>query len=520
MYGHVRQIYGYGDRPVNQDTPLVYDVSSILNSDLDIQRVLVDVLNITVNRVGADNGSILIFDEQGTVAHEILARAGLPAEKAQAVIAEVLARGLAGWVIEQRRGCVVRDVQSDERWLSFPDDELQGGSAVSVPLVRRDRVVGVLTLRHAEPGYLTADHLALLSSLADQAVIAVENARLFYSVQAERAKMEAIFNGAGDAILVTDPQGTVTLMNAAARHAFGVWSELETQRPHLTDLVEDQGLDMLWEKRSEAAHPVVGEIALPDDRTFSAGLTSVPDVGFVLVMQDITHLKQLDQAKNEFLSAVSHDLRAPLQLVHAYASMLSDAGPLSPQQTEYVRGIHRSVHKMVTMVNDLIDLARIEAGVGMSHEMCHVDLIIEQVVARFFETAREKGLTLRFQVRPDLPPVQASPSRIDQVVSNLVDNALKYTFEGAVTVEASADDRDVIVRVADTGIGLMPQEQKGLFGKFYRAANKWTAKIDGTGLGLAIARSIIEQYHGRIWAQSTWQKGSCFSFSLPRAVQE
>jgi signal transduction histidine kinase len=175
---------------------------------------------------------------------------------------------------------------------------------------------------------------------------------------------------------------------------------------------------------------------------------------------------------------------------------------------------------MVTMVNDLIDLARIEAGVGMNQEMCHVDLIVEQVMARFIEPARDKGLILDYQIQSGLPPVQANPSRIDQVVSNLVDNAIKYTMQGVVTVEASADAANVIVRVADTGIGLMPQEQKGLFGKFYRAANKWTAKIDGTGLGLAIARSIVEQYQGRIWAESTWQKGSCFTFSLPQAAQE
>jgi signal transduction histidine kinase len=129
--------------------------------------------------------------------------------------------------------------------------------------------------------------------------------------------------------------------------------------------------------------------------------------------------------------------------------------------------------------------------------------------------AREKALILQTEIPPDLPLTMANRHRIDQVMSNLLDNAIKYTPEGTITVRAEADDHQITVYVTDSGIGLTPQEQKELFNKFYRARNKYTKSIEGTGLGLAIARSIIEQTGGTIWVQSAWDRGSTFAFSLP-----
>jgi len=501
------------------ETALLYYVSRRLNSDLDINRVLADVLDLTVKRVGASNGSIMIFDETGTVAHKILARAGLPPEKEEAVIADVLSQGLAGWVVEHRKGSIVNDVLSDQRWVSFEDDDLLSGSAAGVPLLRQGHIVGVLTLRHPECNHFTQDHLALVSSIADQAAIAVQNARLFHSVQAERAKMEAIINGAGDAILVTDRRGQMLLLNAVARQALDILDESGFQQQHILDVIPNNDLAELWSHRDSTAYPSTGEILLEDGRTFHANLRSVPNVGYVIVMQDITDLKELNQMKTEFVSVVSHDLRSPLQLICTYANMVADAGPMNAEQKEFLVGINRGVQKMSDLIDDLLDLAKIEAGVDMEPESCYLDQIVAQVIWRFESVAYEQGLKLQSEVPDHLPPVRASARRIDQVVSNLVDNAIKYSEGGTVTIKATSDDQRVTVSVTDTGIGLMPHEQKELFAKFYRAENELTAGIEGTGLGLAIASSIVEQYDGKIWVQSNWQKGSTFSFSLPRDEQ-
>ena len=491
---------------------LLYDVSSRLNSDLDIDRVLTDVLDLTVHRVGASNGSILIFDEHGTVAHKILARVGMLPEKAQAVIDEVLSQGLAGWVVQERKGALVDDVLTDNRWISFADDDFMGGSAVAVPLLRR-RLVGVLTLRHVNTGHFQPEHLLLLTSIADQAAIAIENARLFFSMQQERAKLKAIIDNAGDAILVCDSAGHVLMLNAVALQALGL--EGDPNGKKLSDLFQSPALEELWERRDHPGHPGTAEVSLEDGRTLYASLARAPQVGFVFVMQDITPLKQIDQLKSQFVNSATHDLRSPLQMIMTYTGLLANSDTLSSQQQDFVAGINRSVAKMTDLIDDLLDLAKIEAGVHMERQECRMDEILIDVLQRFEEMIAYKGLELELDLPSDLPPVQANIDRIDQVISNLIDNAVKYTPSGKITVQAAHKGGQVSVHVSDTGIGLMPQEKAQVFTRFYRAKNEWTEKVNGTGLGLVMVKAIVEQYHGKIWVQSHWQHGSTFSFSLP-----
>lgn len=495
---------------------LLYQVSRRLNSDLDIQRVLADVIDVTVQHVGASNGSIIIFDESGTVAHKMLARMGMPPEKEQAVVADVLSQGLAGWVIEHQQSVVVNNVLNDSRWLTFQDDNLIAGSAISVPLRRNNQAIGVLTLRHAEVNHFARSDLELMTAIADQAAIAVQNARLYHSVLAERARMAAIIDGAGDAILVTNEQGDLLLMNTLARQAFGITDRASLAGRHMADLAADSALAELWAHRDNTASPATGEVLLADGRTFHAHLGRVSNVGYVAIMQDISDLKALNQMKTEFVSAVSHDLRSPLQLICAYASMVGEAGYLNNQQREFITGINRGVAKITTLIDDLLDLSRVESGVDMERTACYLDQIIRQVAWRFETAAGEQGLVLQCEIPSPLPPVLANESRIDQVLSNLIENAIKYTPQGHVTIRAAADEGQVTVWVVDSGIGLTSQEQNKVFEKFYRVKNEMTHDIEGTGLGLSIAKSIIEQHGGSIWVQSAWQQGSTFAFSLPQ----
>jgi len=237
------------------------------------------------------------------------------------------------------------------------------------------------------------------------------------------------------------------------------------------------------------------------------------------LMKDITYLKELDQMKDEFVSTVSHDLRSPLQLIYTYTSLLPEVGTVNERQQEFIKGINRSAKKMSNLLDDLLALAKVNAGVGMERKSCDLVQVIKKVVERFEEMANEKGLLL--QTRIDTAPllVAANTHRMDQVLSNLVDNAIKYTPLGTITVQTVADAQNVTVSVIDTGIGLTEQEQQQLFVKFYRAQNEQTAGIEGTGLGLLIAKSIVEQYGGQMWVESTWQAGSTISFSLPLIKQ-
>ncbi len=510
------QVKGMKISPIEaNEKNLLYQVSRHLSQDLDINRVLADVLQLTLNCVGADIGSILIFDDRGLVAHKILARQKIPAEKANLVIAEVLEQGLAGWVARHRQGAIVTDVLNDPKWVNFADDDFVGGSAIGVPLARRDRLVGVLTLRHAQPDHFGPEHLALLSSIAEQSAIAIENARLFYTVQTEQAKLEAIIDGANDAIVVTDPQGIILRMNALARKAFDVPEQFLNERCHLTEAFDDRDLLALWHECKAGGPPCVRELKLDNGTTLEASITETPGVGFVIMMHDVTSLKELNDLRNDFVSTISHDLRSPLQLIYTYTSLLREDQAITEHQLEFLEGINRSVKKMSDLLDDLFDLLRIGAGVEMQAECYDISRLIERVVARFEQMAAEKGLNIDVQIDALLPPVHVNPNRIDQVLSNLLDNAIKYTPQGRITVQATANDTHLNVQVIDTGIGLKPEEQRQLFARFYRARNEFTKSIDGSGLGLAIAKSIIEQYGGRMWVASKWQQGSTIGFTLP-----
>jgi len=495
---------------------LLYEVSRRLNQDLDINRVLADVLDLTLNCVGANVGSIIIFDEHGSVAHKILARQKMPTEKANLVISEVLTQGLAGWIARQRQGVLIPDVTCDPRWITFADDEFIGGAAIGVPLIRRDRLVGVLTLRHTQAGYFDDAHLALVSSIAEQSAIAIENARLYYAVQTERAKLEAVIDSAGDAILVTDADGLILRMNALARQVFNVPKNYASENMPLSEMCHDSPLLALWQKCKTGGQPCMQELKMNNGRFFEVGITATPEVGFVIVMHDVTSLKELDTLRNDFISTISHDLRSPLQLIYTYTSLLMDNRSITRQQIEFLEGINRSAKKISDLLDNLFELMRVSAGIGMQAEACDLTLLIRHAVDRFEPMAALKGLTIEVKIADELPPAYVNSRRIDQVLSNLIDNAIKYTQQGQITIEATADENQICVQVTDTGIGLMPEEQKQLFSRFYRARNELTKGIDGTGLGLALSKSIVEQYGGQMWVSSTWQKGSTFAFTLPQ----
>jgi len=497
------------------ETRLLYDISRKLNSDLDLDRVLSDVLALTVPSVDARDGSIMVFNDTGRVSHQILIRKGLPTHRVQEIIGKVLTGGLAGWVVAHRQGAVVSDIKHDERWLPLPDGCLETGSAIAVPLMRRDKVVGVLTLIHPQPNHFNEDHLVLLTSIANQAAVAVENARLFRAVQEEQAKLQAILDEAADAILVTDDDGQVLLMNPAARLAFRAGAPLP-ERARLQDAVDNEDLLALFQQAREKGLPQEKEIHLPDGRTLFATATPVRDVGWVAVMQDITHLKKLDKMKSDFVAIVSHDLRSPLQMIYTYTGLIPEAGPVNETQREFIEGINHSVERMSALIRALLDLAKIEAGMEMTMKVCQMDNLIRASLIAPSKQATLKGISIHVEIDSPLPLVAGDPTRLEQVMSNLLGNAIKYTPAGGqITVTAWAADCEVIVEVTDTGIGIAPEDQAHLFEKFFRVRSPQTKDIEGTGLGLAIVKSIIERHGGRVWVRSQPGVGSTFGFALP-----
>ena len=314
-------------------------------------------------------------------------------------------------------------------------------------------------------------------------------------------------------------------LTPAAAQAFGISAdEVAGQKIDEANLIPE----LVQAFNGSSDEVPIQEIALPDGHTLYVNVSTIRDadgeqLGRVAVMRDVTRFKELDELKSEFLATVSHDLRNPLIFMRGYATMLPTIGELSDKQREYVERILEGVGQINELVGDLLDLGRIEAGVGFRREPCHLIGVLIEAVDTMRAQAAAKGITLQRESTENNVTVTGDAPLLRRAVINLIDNALKYTPSGgSVTVGLSvhADDEDgdgkrAVIHVTDTGIGIAPQDQVRLFEKFYRIKRRDTADIPGTGLGLAIVKSIIERHGGRVWVESELNKGSTFHVLLP-----
>jgi two-component system phosphate regulon sensor histidine kinase PhoR len=262
------------------------------------------------------------------------------------------------------------------------------------------------------------------------------------------------------------------------------------------------------------------EVALPDGRTLYGSASSIISgdhqvIGRVAVLRDITHLKELDAMKSEFVATVSHDLRAPLTYMRGYATMLPMVGSLTPKQQDYIEKVMAGIEQMTELIDDLLDLGRIEQGVGLVREMCSLSDIARTVLESVSGQALARGLTLAVGSMSDRA-ILGDQGLLRHAVTNLVDNAIKYTPSGGtVTVSVAEHSEAMVVSVKDSGIGIAPADQVRLFERFYRVKRRETIDIKGTGLGLAIVKSIAEWHRGRVWVESQLGEGSTFYILVP-----
>ena len=240
-------------------------------------------------------------------------------------------------------------------------------------------------------------------------------------------------------------------------------------------------------------------------------------------MQDITDLKEIDRMRSEFVNTVSHDLRSPLTSVIGYAELVERAGPLNENQRDFLSRIQDSVQHITALINDLLDLGSIEAGLDNRREYIQLEGILRYTLEMLHGQIKSKSIKVHTEVAPSLPALRANPIRLRQVLDNVVGNAIKYSHDsGDVKISIHSEGDQMILQVTDQGPGISPTDQPHIFDKFYRGSNI-SSDIAGSGLGLAIVKTIVENHQGRIWLESTLGKGSSFFIVLPvheQAVQK
>lgn len=538
-----------------QNTETLLRILTEVSSSLDLDRALNRTLALLNDAVGAEQGTIMLLSAEDNLLHY---RAGY-GYLSDRVSAEgrgftlKVGEGLAGWVLEHREPALIDDLLVDSRWVKTASTSREHRSAIAMPLLVAEDVIGVLMVFHRKTGFFSAELLNLVKAIAGQVAVSINNAHLYELIrdQAERlgsmlrreqedaSRSQAILEAVADGVLVTGGNNRITFLNRSAEQILG----LEAGK------VIGQTLDVFGGLFGKSAGPWMQTIntwsespsSYQQGETFAEQLTLenglivlvhlAPVIlqndflGTVSIFRDITHEVEVDRLKSEFVATVSHELRTPMTSIRGYVDVLlmGAAGALNENQAHFLKIVKGNTERLNILVNDLLDISRLESGrVTLSPQALDMREVAEDVIGDVLRRSQEenKPVALSLDAPKKLPLVFGDAERVRQILSNLVDNAYNYTPEnGTITVQLHSlnGGHEVQVDVKDNGVGIALGDQPRVFERFYRGEHPLVLATPGTGLGLSIVKELVQMHKGRIWVQSAGVpgEGSTFSFTLP-----
>jgi len=509
-----------------------------INSALALEDVLrLIVANASQVLEGA-RCSVALLDESPERVTSTAASDGRTASLAE------LDHAVVSWMAGRGEPLMIEDLRHDERF------DLQGlplASAIGVPLLLDEQVIGALIATSIEPRAFSGEDVNQLNAFADQAVVAVKNARLYEQlvqeqretervyqhVQERRNELEAILRAIGDAVIVADAQLNLLLMNPVATRIFGVKPDVTSSMP-LSQVIQHQDLNELLVSALNGEHgeALVKEILLPSaDGQSSPTLQALASPiqaadgqprGVVVVLRDVTSQKELERMKSSFLSVVSHELRTPLHSIKGFVDiiLMGKTGEINETQTDFLRTVRQQTTHLQNLIDDLLEYSRLESG-QVKLRLSEVSLteVANAVIDKLKPLADQGQIRLLNKLPSRLASVEADRLRLEQVLTNLIDNAIKFTPPGgAITVLGKDLGADLQISVSDTGIGIPASALERIFDRFFQVDSSASRSYRGTGLGLTICKHIVEHHRGRIWAESEPNKGSTFHFVLPKRL--
>lgn len=491
-----------------------------ITGSLSLENVFSQILDNTMQMLGTArvSAAALTLVEDAQFVHHTL--------EVDVSLTNLWAEPLARRVVEQRNTMVVSDTLQEREWRNL---YLSGiASALSVPLIDVGGAVrGALTVLSTQRQAFTSSDVRHLNSFAIQACVAISNAELHSQLAHQEAMLEAVLRDIGDALVVFDERDEIVLTNPVAYKVLvsnaGLDSNLKEQLTQLARDVHNEETQML---RREL------RVGNPDDQTervYQAFASFVrisenSQTHVAIVLHDITDHKAEERARTEFISMVSHELRNPLNTLNGFLKVVLQgrAGPLSELQQEFLELADSQVEQLKGRITELLEFNRLEAGrLRLQPGWCNLPRLIHDTYARLHLQAEQAGLTLLYDVPEDIPEALIDGDRIEQVITNLVENAIKATAAGGtIAIDADVCDTELRICVSDTGMGIPIEEQSKIFDRFYRANHKASHHGSHLGLGLSICQQIVEGHNGRIWVESEVGKGSRFIFTLPLVNRE
>ncbi len=401
---------------------------------------------------------------------------------------------------------VALDLRSDETLLKPTYDA--AARQLIAPVRADGQFLGTLWLVvDSAPDWLEGEQ-ALLAALLDGLAIVVTRARA--QEDAERVS-QALLASITDPLLVVDPDWRLRALNPAAAALFDAVPGRQLQ-----DVLRSDDLIAFAEGRRELAEWISG------DRAFVPRWQPVSETqaqGWVLTLRDITQFKKLNQSQHEFVRLVSHDLRSPLTSMRGFADMMGVVGELNERQTLFIEKVLNGVTQITALVDNIQDAGRFDPETGfyeMVRSQCDLAEIVAKIINNYLLPAEKGELTLSMSVDDDVPIINADLNMLQRAITNLVDNAIKYTPNGGkIDVLVSVRRGGVVISVRDTGLGIGLEDQQQLFKRGGRVQRKEHKRIKGSGLGLFIVRSVARRHGGDAWIESELGVGSTFSFNIP-----
>lgn len=395
-------------------------------------------------------------------------------------------------------------------------DRHRSQQLLTVPLHSRGRLVGVLCLFQPEPAQRTGTGPIISDVPAGQFDLVLQNARLLQRIVEEKRWLEAVVEHAAEGILILDASGRMLGGNPAFYRLTGL-RDSQIRGRFLSD-VFDMPVRAIWDDGK------LVDITIKDDRrrifeanrSIIAGGQGEP-LGGVLSLRDVTARREAEELQSTFFSVISHELKTPVAVIKGYADLLDeDIEKMEPAQVRRQLGVIREESdRLARMVENLLEATRIQSGaLKLRPEPLAIGKLVQHVVKKMSTVNKSRRIVS--SVAKDLPAVLGDWDRLEEVLTNLIDNAIKYSPEGgAIRVAALSLGTDVIVRVEDEGSGVPEIERLRIFDRFARLESGQVRKAKGAGLGLFICKSIVEAHGGRIWVESAPKGGARFAFSLP-----
>ncbi len=405
------------------------------------------------------------------------------------------------------------------------------GEFLGVPLVARGRLIALVLLHHPPHGPIFDERQQQLAeSFAFLAATAIENARLYENVVEQRQELEAVLQGIGDAVIVTDRHLNVLMVNPVAVRTFR-WPHAPVGSPLAQVIQNEELITLIREVTTQKGDVLTRDVTFtyPGEKphTYQAVASPIRSPGevprgAVTVLRDITAQKELERMKSNFISVISHELKTPLHSIKGFVEIIrmGKAGPITELQADFLTTVKEQTQVLQRMIDDLLVFSRLEAGELKMHvEDISLAAIADRVVQKLAPIAEEKGIHLENRLPEDFPDIEGDYMRMEQVFTNLVENALKFTPQGGkIIIDGEDKGEKVRVWVADTGIGIPESEQERIFDRFYQVDTSERRAYRGAGLGLTICKYIVERHHGRIWVHSTPGQGSTFYVELPKRL--